>query len=86
MFTSVSEPNAHLLKQKGFYPYSNVCDRTKFSEERLPTLSEWRNTLDGGKLAVSEKNLSHANQMWNLLGCKTLQDYHDAYLKLDCAL
>ena len=24
--------------------------------------------------------------MWKLLGCKTLQDYHDAYLKLDCAL
>ena len=24
--------------------------------------------------------------MWNLLGCKTMQDYHDAYLKLDCAL
>ena len=24
--------------------------------------------------------------MWNLLGCKTIQDYLDAYLKLDCAL
>ena len=24
--------------------------------------------------------------MWNLPGCKTMQDYHDAYLKLDCAL
>ena len=82
MFPSVSESNAHLLKQKR---YSYVCDRTKFSEERLPPLSEWRNTLEGGKLAVSEENLNHANQLWKLLGCKTLQDYHDAYLKLDCA-
>ena len=24
--------------------------------------------------------------MWEILGCGTLQDYHDAYLKLDCAL
>ena len=86
MFPSVSESNAHLLKQKGYYPYSYVCDRTKFSEQSLPPLSEWRNTLEGGKLAVSEENLGHANQMWKLLGCKTLQDYHDAYLKLDCAL
>ena len=86
MFPSVSESNAHLLKQKGYYPYSFVCDRTKFSEQSLPPISEWRNTLEGGKLAVSEENLGHANQMWKLLGCKTLQDYHDAYLKLDCAL
>ena len=52
IFPSVSESNAHLLKQKGNYPYYYVCDRTKFSEERLPPLSEWRNTLEGGKLAV----------------------------------
>ena len=86
MFPSVSESNAHLLKQKRYYPCSYLCDRTKFSEERLPPLSEWRNTLEGGKVAVSEENLSHANKMWKLLGCETLQDYHDAYLKLDCAL
>ena len=24
--------------------------------------------------------------MWNTLNCQTLQDYHDAYLKTDCAL
>ena len=70
MFPSVSESNAHLLKQKGYSPYSKVCDRTKFSEERLPPLSEWRNTLEGGKLAVSEEKLNHANQMWKLLGAK----------------
>ena len=75
--------DALLLQQKGYYPYSYVCDRTKFSEQSLPRLSEWRNTLEGGKLAVSDENLGHANQMWKLLGCKTLQDYHDAYLKLD---
>ena len=56
MFPSDSESNAHLLKQKRYYPYSYVCDRTKCSEERLPPLSEWRNTLEGGKLAVSEEN------------------------------
>ena len=84
-FLSVSESNAHLHKQKGYYTYSYECDRTKFSEKSLPPLSEWRITLECGKLAVSEENLSHVYQMWKLLGCKTLQGYHDAYLKLDCA-
>ena len=44
LFPSVSKSNAHLLKQKVYYPFSYVCDRTEFSEECLPPLSEWRNT------------------------------------------
>ena len=85
MFPSVSKSYAHLLKQKRYYPYSYVCDRTKFPEECIPPLSEWRKTLESKKLSFSEENLSYAHQMWKLLVCKTLQDYHDALLKLDCA-
>ena len=35
---------------------------------------------------ITESNLAHASRMWEILGCGTLQDYHDAYLKLDCEL
>ena len=35
---------------------------------------------------ITESNLAHASRMWEFLCCGTLQDYHDAYLKLDCAL
>ena len=86
MFPLVSVSNAHLLKQKRYYLYFYVCDRKKCSEECLPTISEWLKKLEGGKLAVSEEKLTHANQMGKLLGCKTLQDYHDAYLKLNFSL
>ena len=73
MFPSFSESYAHLLNQRGFYPYSYVCNRAKFSEECQPLLSEWRNTSEGGELAVSEENFSHSNQTWNLLGSKTFR-------------
>ena len=37
-------------------------------------------------MIITEINLAHANRMWEILGCGTLQVYHDAHLKLDYAL
>ena len=84
-FRSVTETNAHLFNQKGCYPYSNASYLTKISEEYV-LLSEWRNTLEGGILVVSEVSLGHANQMWKLLECKTLKDYQDSSPEFDCVL
>ena len=86
MFSTLSDANLQLLKQKGYYPYSYVTGRSKFSDTSLPPLSKWGNTLDGGAVKVTETNLQHARRMWEILECGTLQDYHDSYLKLDCAL
>ena len=35
---------------------------------------------------ITQNVWNQANRMRNFLGCETKQDYHDAYLKLDCAL
>ena len=86
MFSTLSDANLQLLKQKGYYPYSYVTGRSKYSDTSLPPLSKWGNTLDGGAVKVTETNLQHARRMWEILECGTLQDYHDSYLKLDCAL
>ncbi|XP_075250893.1 uncharacterized protein LOC142343091 [Convolutriloba macropyga] len=86
MFSTLSDANLQLLKQKGYYPYSYVTGRSKFSDTSLPPLSKWGNTLDGAVVKVTETNLQHARRMWEILECGTLQDYHDSYLKLDCAL
>ena len=86
MFATVSGENFQLLKQKGYYPYSYMSSRAKFSDAQLPPLGNWGNTLDGGNVNITESNLAHASRMWENLGCGTLQDYHDAHLKLDCAL
>ena len=86
MFATVSGENIQLLKQRGYYPYSYMSSRAKFSDTQLPPLEKWGNTLDGGNVNITESNLANASRVWEILGCGTLQDYHDAYLKLDCAL
>ena len=50
----------------------------------MPSVEEWKNSQGGSP--IQQKASNHANRMWNWLRCKTLHDYHDAYLKLDCAL
>ena len=59
---------------------------TKFSEDSLPPKKALKDSLDGTTIKQNEWNHANRNRMWNLVGCKTMQDYHDAYLKLDCAL
>ena len=86
MFSTLSDANLQLPKQKGYYPYSYVTGRSKFSDTSLPPLSKWGNTLDRGAVKVTETNLQHARRMWEILECGKLQDYHDSYLKLHCAL
>ena len=86
MFPTISGENIQLLKQKGYYPYSYMNIGATFSDSQLPPLEKWGNTLDSGNVNFSENNLAHASRMWEILGRGTLQDYHDAYLKLDCAL
>ena len=90
MFSTLSDAKLQLRKQKGYYPYSYVTGRSKFSDASLPPLSKWGNTLDGGAVKVTETNLPHARRMWEILECGTLHDsyFHrqlcfDTY-KMDC--
>ena len=86
VFPNLSSTELKLLQQKGYYPYSYVSGQEKSCEKSLPPLNEWRNTLEGNAVKVTQGNLNHAKTMWNTLNCQILQDYHDAYLKTDCAL
>ena len=86
MFPTVSCENIQQLKKKGYYPYSYMSSRAKFSDTQLPQLENWGNTLDGGIVNITESILAHASRIWEIRGCGTLQEYHNAYLEFDCAL
>ena len=86
LFPNPFSTELKLLQQKEYYPFSYVSGREKFSEKSLPPLNEWRNTLEGNAVTITQEKLNHANTMWTTLNCQTLQDYRDAYLKTDCAL
>ena len=86
VFPNLSSTELKLQQQKGYYHNSYVSGQEKFSEKSLPPLNEWRNTLDGNAVTITQENLNRAKTMWNTLNVPTLQDYHDAYPKTDCAL
>ena len=63
-----------------------MSDRSKFADQELPPLEMWKNTLDNGKITISSQELEKAKHMWEIFECRTMQDCHDCYLKLDVAL
>ena len=55
VFPNLSSAELKLLKQKGFYPYSYVSGREKFSKKSLLPLIEWRNTLEGNAVKINQE-------------------------------
>ena len=73
-----------LLCQKQILPYSYFDCEEKFEEKEIPPIECFYNDLTGEHL--SETNYEHVKKMFNVLGLKTLGEYHDTYLLLDVIL
>ena len=69
---------------KGVYPYSNVSEPEKFAETRLLPIESFYYTLNDEPL--SAEDYERAKQIYEVFGIKTLQQYHDHYLKTDVLL
>ena len=63
-----------------------MTDRSKFAETELPSLEKWKNSLDNGKLQLTEEELQKAKTVFETFQCRNLEDYHNLYLKCDTHL
>ena len=83
-FKDLSEEQLKLLLQKGEFPYDwfNCIEILKNTE--LPLIEDFYNKLNKKDMSIDSYN--HALNVWNKLGCKTFEDYHDYYLKCDVLL
>ena len=72
-----------LVKQKSFYPYEYMTDFEKFKEQ-LPSKEKFYSSLMGKK--INGKEYEHILKIWNNFEMKTMEDYHDLYLKQDVLL
>jgi len=73
-----------LLRRKGVYPYEYVDNIERFDETQLPPIEAFYSNLS--REHISDEDYQHAQQIWSVLGCKTLGDYHDIYLRTDVLL
>ena len=78
---SIIKNSTKILRQKGVYPYDYVSSISKFKETKLPPKEEFYSKLNGEN--ISDEDYQHAINVWNTFKCKTIQDYHDLYLKSD---
>ena len=72
------------LLRKGVYPYSYFDSFDKFNEEKLPEIEKCFDILSNKKMPKEEYN--YMCDVYKLLNCKNLGDYHDFYLKMDVLL
>ena len=72
------------LIRKGVYPYEYMDSWEVFEELELPPIEDFYSSLT--KTSISESDYQHAQRVWDSLGCKTMGDYHDSYLKADVCL
>ncbi|XP_025206925.1 uncharacterized protein LOC112602817 [Melanaphis sacchari] len=73
-----------LVTRKGVYPYEYTDSWSRLDEERLPRKSDFYSTLN--ESGIKEEEYTHAKEVWDHFGCKTLGEYSDLYLKIDVLL
>ena len=81
---AIIKNNSKILRQKGVYPYGYVSSISKFKETKLPPKEEFYSKLNNEN--ISAEDYQHAINVWNTFKCKTIQDYHNLYLKSDVLL
>ena len=73
-----------LFFQKQVYCYEYMDSFERFKETELPPKECFFSRLTNE--GISDEDYEQAKELWTRLDCKTLQDYHDAYLTLDTLL
>ena len=73
-----------LVTRKGVYPYEYTDSWSRLDEERLPRKRDFYSTLN--ESGIKEEEYTHAKEVWDHFGCKTLGEYSDLYLKIDVLL
>ena len=73
----------YLVKQKEFYLFEYMSVFEKFKEE-LHSKKKFYSSLTNSK--INDKEYEHVLNVWNKFEMKTMEDYHNFYLKCDVLL
>ncbi|KAM7281372.1 uncharacterized protein ISCGN_005937, partial [Ixodes scapularis] len=76
--------HVELLALKGVFPYDYVTSFEAYREPELPPRESFYNKLNDSR--ISEDDYRHAQTVFETFNFKSLGEYSDCYLKLDCLL
>ncbi|CAG8808468.1 14619_t:CDS:2, partial [Cetraspora pellucida] len=79
-FKDYSSDQISLASHKGVYPYDYIDSQERFKETELLSIHEFHSILKG---KISQDDYHHAQKVWKTFSCKTLEEYHNLYLKID---
>ncbi|CAG8813447.1 24551_t:CDS:2, partial [Cetraspora pellucida] len=79
-FKDYSSDQISLASCKGVYSYDYIDSQERFKKTELPPIHEFYSILKG---KISQDDYYHAQKVWKTFGCKTLEKYHNLYLKID---
>ena len=72
------------MTKKGVYPYDYMDTFDKFNDKQLPKKEHFYSLLNDEH--ISDKQYEHAKDVWETFELKTMDVYHDLYLKSDILL
>lgn len=80
-FKDCADADVDLLLRNGVYPYGYMDSESTLVERHLPPRSSFLSRLR--QRECSEHDYENAKRVWETLGCESLQNNHDLYLKCD---
>jgi len=80
-YTNAHFNNSPLVHRKAVYPYEYFTGPEVFHETELPSIAHFYSALNDEH--ITSEQYERAQQMWTAFNCKTLQDFHNAYVTLD---
>lgn len=83
-FHSKDSEKLELLIDKGVYPYEYMDSKAVLEETQLPPKEAFFSSLHGKD--IERRDYERAQKVWEVYGCKTMEDYTMLYVKLDVIL
>ena len=74
----------NLMAKKGVYCYDHMDCFDNFNETELPTKDTFYSILNDEHF--TDEDYVYAQKAWNTFGLKSMDEYHDLYLKSDIVL
>jgi hypothetical protein len=81
---NITDNQVDYIVQKGVFPYEFLGSFEKLNECKLPSIESFCSSIRDSK--INEDDYQRALKVWDILKCRNLKEYLEAYLSIDVFL